>query len=120
MGPNADSWAAKLEWLPLRNLYLSGAVTKTRQGDNIYDSGGQLIKNVGGDPLVPHRGTDPDTKIFLDGARGDQVRFRFVARYEPVNQLWLTAAYDYDRADDLYLATRAVDHTVYVHLRWEF
>jgi hypothetical protein len=120
IGPNADSWAAKIEWLPLRNLYLSGTVVKTREGENIYDSGGQLIKNAGGDPLVAHRGTDPETKVFLDGARTDTYRARFVAHYEPINQLWVTAAYDYDRTDNLFISTKGVNHTMYLHLRWEF
>jgi hypothetical protein len=120
IGPNADSWAVKLEWLPLRNLYLSGTVVKTREGNNIYDSGGQLIKNVGGDPLVAHRGTDPETKIFLDGARTDAYHGRFLARFEPVNQLWLTATYDYDRAEDVSPSSTSTNNTFYFHVQWEF
>lgn len=119
IGPNADAWTLRLDWFALRNLYLSGTVVKTREGNNLYDPGGQLVKNVGGDPLVPHRSTDPETKIFLDGARTDRYRAQFFARYEPINQMWVEATYLYDRAKDYTLSTVDENHTVIFHLRWE-
>ena len=120
IGPNADSWTLRLDWFPLRNLYVSGTVIKVREGNNIYDQDGQLVKNVGGDPLVPHRGTDPETKVFLDGLREDSYRGRFVARFEPINQLWLQASYEYDQSQDLDFGTKAKNQTYYFHVQWEF
>jgi hypothetical protein len=89
IGPNADSWFLRVDWLPRRNLSLSGRVLLVRKGENVYDAGGQLVRNVGGDENVPHRSTDPDTKSFLDGALVKRQRFEVVAIYELVNQCWL-------------------------------
>jgi hypothetical protein len=89
IGPNADSWFFRVDWLPRRNLSLSGRVLLGRKGENVYDAGGVLLRNVGGDEYVPHRVTDPETKSFLDGVLVKRQRFEVVAVYELVNQCWL-------------------------------
>lgn len=89
IGPNADAWFFRVDWLPRRNLTLSTRVLLGRKGKDVYDSAGQLVRNVGGDENVPHRSTDPDTKSFLDGTLVKKQRFEALAIWEPVNQIWL-------------------------------
>ncbi len=89
IGPNADSWFFRIDWLPRRNLTLSARVLLGRKGMDVYDSAGRLIRNVGGDENVPHRSSDPDTKSFLDGTLQKRQRFEALAICELVNQIWL-------------------------------
>jgi hypothetical protein len=89
IGPNADSWFFRVDWLPRRNLSLSGRVLLGRKGNNLYNSGGLLLRNVGGDENVPHRLSDPDTKSFLDGTLQKRDRMELIVIYEPVNQCWI-------------------------------
>ncbi len=89
IGPNADSWFFRMDWLPRRNLSLSARVLLGRKGNNVYDASGRLVRNVGGDENVPHRSTDPDTKSFLDGILQKRQRFEALAAWEAVNQIWL-------------------------------
>jgi hypothetical protein len=67
--PNSDKYALNINWwwggrypLKLRAFYL-------RHGRNIYDDEGNLIKNVGGDPLQTHSPEAPDFVKLLDGEK---------------------------------------------------
>lgn len=119
IGPNADSWFFRLDWLPLRNLYLSARVFMSRKGNNIYDPSGNLVKNVGGDVFAPHRDTDPETKIFLDGLRENGKRYQFFATYELINQIWLDARFEHETLEDAGLP-QSKNTTFGVRLRTEF
>jgi hypothetical protein len=119
IGPNADSWFFRLDWLPLRNLYLSARVFMSRKGKNVYDSSGNLIRNVGGDVFAPHRDTDSETKIFLDGQRENGRRYQFLATYELINQVWLDARVEHETIDDAGLP-QIKNTTFGVRLRTEF
>ena len=89
IGPNADSWFFRLDWLARRNLTIIGRVLLGRKGMNVYDQAGRLLRNVGGDENVPHRVSDPETKRFLDGTLEKRQRFEVTLMYEPVNQCWI-------------------------------
>lgn len=119
IGPNAESWFLRLDWIPLRNLFLSGRVFIERKGLNVYDSGGNLIKNVGGDEFVPHRTTDSNTRIFLDGQRRDYRRLQLLATYEFVNQIWLDGRIEHEMLEDGGFPANK-NTTVDLRLRLEF
>jgi hypothetical protein len=93
IGPNADSWFFRLDWLARRNLYVSGRVLMGRQGKNVYDAAGNLLRNVGGDEMVAHRTTDSETKVFLDGELQKRSRAEVLIVYEFINQCWLDARF---------------------------
>jgi hypothetical protein len=121
IGPNADSWFFRLDYLPQRNLFLSLRVLTSRKGNNIVDNAGRVLKNVGGDVLLGHFPTDTSTaKNFLDGIRTNSRRIDLIGTYEIVNQLWLDAWYLYESAETPALGTSDVNHTFGVRLRTEF
>ena len=60
------------------------------------DANGQLIKNVGGDFLQPHRQIDPIDRTFLDGILVKTRKVDFITTYEIRNQIWLDAWYEYE------------------------
>lgn len=97
IGPNADSWFVRLDYTPLRNLWLSLRVRTVRSGENVVDASGILIQNVGGDFLQPHRDSDPDTKKFLDGVLHTGREIEFMAAFELVNQIWLETMLQHER-----------------------
>jgi hypothetical protein len=96
IGPNADSWFFRVDILPARNLSMSFSVSMERQGENVFDSTGTLVRNVGGDILQPHRDSDPATKVFLDGTLMNTRRAQILATYECVNQTWLDFYYEFE------------------------
>jgi hypothetical protein len=119
IGPNADSWAIRLDWLPSRNLFLSARVFIERKGMNVYDASGTLTQNVGSDEFVPHRTTDGETTVFLDGTRRDYRRIQLFATYEIVNQIWLDGQVQHEQLEDSGLPANN-NTTVDLRLRIEF
>ena len=119
IGPNADSWFFRADYLPMRNLFLSVRVLLQRNGKNVVDSAGRLIKNVGGDFLQGHRPSDPLDKVFLDGILVKTRRVDLIATYEIVNQLWLDAWYLYESANNTSLGIVDINHTFGARIRME-
>ena len=119
IGPNADSWFFRLDYLPLRNLFVSLGVLIGRKGQNTYDSQGYLVENVGADPLVPHRSTDPEMKSFLDGILDKSSRVEFTARFEIVNQIWIEGIYRYEAVHHTTAGGEEQNSTVILHLKTE-
>ena len=119
IGPNADSWFFRWDWLPLRNLFLSARVSLDRKGQNVYDSTGTLSRNVGGDFLVPHRPTDPDIVHFLDGVLVKSQNIQFLVTYEFINQMWLDALFQFDELNNTVTGVRTMNRTVVVRVRTE-
>ena len=117
IGPNADSWYFRWDYLPARNLFLSGRVTFERKGENVYDSTGSFVRNVGGDFMIPHRETDPDTKRFLDGTRAETTRIQLVVTYEFINQMWLDGMFEYERSERAASPVRDENRTFVFRLR---
>lgn len=119
IGPNADSWFFRWDWLPTRNLFISARVSLDRKGQNVYDSTGALVRNVGGDFLVPHRPTDPDIVHFLDGVLVRSENIQFLITYEFINQMWLDAVFRYDAQNNTVTGTRSENKTFIVRVRTE-
>lgn len=65
--PNSESFSALINWWWGGRYPLKLNATYTRHGRNVFDENGNLIKNVGGDPLQTRRPEDPLSVIFLDG-----------------------------------------------------
>jgi len=120
IGSNSDSWLIRTDYLPARNLSFSLRVLLERHGANILDSNGTLIKNVGGDILQPHRGSDGETKKFLDGILFKTNKLQFVGTYQFINQMWLDALYEFDAIENITLGGREENHTFVLRMRLEF
>lgn len=69
MLPNSDKFAFNLNWWWGGRYPLKLKLYYMRHGDNIYDEEGNLIKNVGGDPLQTHSPEVPDFVKLLDGEK---------------------------------------------------
>ena len=65
--PNSDRITALLNFWWGQRYPLQIKYSHTRHGKNIYDTEGNLIKNVGGDALISNRYTDSYYVAFLDG-----------------------------------------------------
>ena len=120
IGPNADAWFFRTMYLPLRNLQVSLSVTLIRKGENIVDSTGHLIKNVGGDFLQPHRPSDPTERTFLDGMLIKTRKIDFITTWEIRNQIWLDAWYEYESIHNTYADSRNTNNTFGARIRLEF
>lgn len=121
IGPNADAWFFRVAYFPLRNLKLSLDVRFVRKGDNIVDPAtGQLIKNVGGDFLQPHRPSDPEERTFLDGMLVKTRTARFLTTYEVRNQIWLDGWVDYESIRNVYFDSRSTNTAFGARIRLEF
>ena len=120
IGPNADSWFLRADYRAGRNLWFSADVTLQRMGENVVDSTGVLLRNVGGDEFQPHRDTDPLTKEFLDGIRVDRRRIRLAATWEVVNQIWLEAWYIHHEEKNLEAGSTVQESVYALHAKLEF
>jgi hypothetical protein len=120
IGPNADSWFFRADYLPLHNLSFSARASFDRKGENTYDANGQVVKNVGSSELLPHRGVDPETKIFLDGALFKTRTLDFRVSWEIVNQLWLEGRLLNESVKQADTGFSNANNTLLFHLRTEF
>jgi hypothetical protein len=120
IGPNADSWFFRVDYLPLHNLSFSARASLDRKGENVYGSDGQVVKNVGSSELLPHRGNDPETKIFLDGALFKTRTLDFRVSWEIVNQIWLEGRYLNESVKCTDIGYKDENNTLLFHLRTEF
>ena len=67
MPPNSDKFTFLLNWWFGCRYPLELKVSYFQHGQNIYDEEGNLIKNVGGDPLITQTPGDDNFYTFLDG-----------------------------------------------------
>lgn len=73
--PNSDAVTAQLQYWYGGRYPLFLNCFYSRHGENVYDESGNLIKNVGGDPMLTRRSpdfetgrpADPENVTFLDG-----------------------------------------------------
>lgn len=94
VGPNGDAWQFGLTVVPRWNLSIKGSVLLGRHGLNhVNPWTGELDQNVGADPLIPHRNSDPEQKVFLAGILQKTVRADLQVVWEPLNGLWLEGLY---------------------------
>jgi hypothetical protein len=92
----------------------------TRAGENLLDSTGRLIRNVGGDVFQPHRdNVDPETIVFLDGTRTDNLEIAMRATWECINQIWVDAFYAYQNAKYVTAGTTSTNSLARLRVRME-
>ena len=120
IGPNADSWYFRVDCQPTRKLRTSVDVEIVREGNNIYDASGNLVKNVGGDYLVPHRTIDSEQKEFLGGDFVKTYISKISLAYEMVNEVFVDFHYEYRQRNDSELRTLTTDHDIGIALRVDF
>lgn len=99
IGPNSDEILARATYNLTDRIRLNAEYRHTRSGKNIYDSNGNLVKNVGGNVFQPYRYNVDDTHpAFLDGIRYDYDFITAGIRYEPWRKIFLDFNYTYDGA----------------------
>lgn len=118
--PNGDGWTIRVDHTPLRNLRLSARVLLMRHGMNETDASGTVVRNVGGDVEFPHRDTDSRYKKFLDGVLRKRQEFELRAVWEALNQLWVTAAYQVEKAETPATGDREQNMLLWLHMALEF
>jgi hypothetical protein len=89
VGPNGDTWQFGATITPRWNLSIAVNVLLGRHGKNIVDLDGNVFRNVGGDILMPHRGTDAERKTFLDGDLEKTTRVEVAVAWEFFAQMYL-------------------------------
>jgi hypothetical protein len=85
IGPNADQIFTRLQYNLSDRISFNLELQKIRKGENVYNSKGELVRNVGGsvyDSFVGDR--DDDQAYFLDGVRVNDYNVRFNFIYEPL------------------------------------
>jgi len=102
IGPNSDEIFTRFAYNI--NMWVGASLEyrHQRSGENIYDDGGNLVKNVGGDIFVSHEeGRENDTAIFLDGIRVDTDVFQAGIRIEPFRDFVFDIIYNYSIQNNL-------------------
>ena len=97
IGPNADQLFTRLQYNLSERITFNLELQKIRKGENVYNSKGELIKNVGGsvyDSFVWER--DDDQAYFLDGVRINDYNVRFNFVYEPLLNYTFDVNYVYN------------------------
>lgn len=97
IGPNADQLFTRLQYNLSERITFSLELQKIRKGENVYNSKGELVKNVGGsvyDSFVGER--DDDQAYFLDGVRINDYNVRFHFVYEPLLNYTFDVNYVYN------------------------
>lgn len=120
MGPNAEGWFFKLDHYLTHRLFASFRYELQHNGQNIYDSSGRIIRNVGGNVFEPHRTTDSNQKEFLGGDYLRTQRFRGLITYEILREIYLDGWYQYQRTTNVGLNTDTHNHDFGVDLRVDF
>jgi hypothetical protein len=95
VGPNGDTWQFGATVTPRWNLSIAANVLLGRHGNNINGFDGMLLRNVGGDILMPHRGQDAERKTFLDGDLEETTRVELAFSWEFFGQMSLEGLYRY-------------------------
>lgn len=90
LNPNSEQYSVLVNYWWGHKYPISAKLSFTRQGQNIYDANGKLIKNVGSDPFITRRNADPangidgdsETVTFLDGNLVKTFSFEITCGYE--------------------------------------
>jgi hypothetical protein len=98
IGPNAESWFFKLKHDLTSKLSFSTSLEVIRSGENVYDSTGQLVQNVGGDFLQPFRNGDDIYNDFLGGYKHQNISLGFYCTYEIMNEIFFDFRYEWSRS----------------------
>ncbi len=93
--PNSDAWMAHIRYWWTERYPLEMKISYIRHGENIYDENGELLRNVGGDPLQTRRVEDSETVEFLDGNLVKQLAFDLSIGYEATRAINFKVEYSY-------------------------
>ena len=102
IGPNADQLFVKMNYNFSSRVSANLELQKIRKGENVYNSEGELVRNVGGsvyDSFVA--GTDSDVAYFLDGVRVNDYSVRLNVVYEPLLNYTFDFNYIYNISKNL-------------------
>ena len=102
IGPNADQLFTRLQYNLSERISFNLELQKIRKGENVYNSEGELVRNVGGsvyDSFVGDR--DDDQAYFLDGVRVNEYNVRFNFMYEPLLNYTFDLNYVYNISRNL-------------------
>jgi hypothetical protein len=80
--PNSEKFSVLFNLWIRENIFGSINYSYSLHGDNVYNSNGILIKNVGGDPFQPSRVGDSPTASLLDGIRSYASKLNISLNYE--------------------------------------
>lgn len=108
MGPNSDQIYINAAYNFSNRIRLELNYQMLRRGENIYDSAGNLVKNVGGDMFVPYDldlWKINDRAVFLEGERFNDHKFGVWLRIEPVREIYFDFAYQYQITKNIEQAT---------------
>ncbi len=102
IGPNSDDLLTRLtynfnDWIRATFDYQF-----IRNGENVYDEEGNLVKNVGGDIYISHPSKPEDPNAyFLDGIRFNHNVLRLLLRIEPARDFIFDVVYEFDNEKNL-------------------
>ncbi len=101
--PNSDQWNMMLQYWWGQRYPVKLNMSYTRHGANIYDDAGNLVRNVGGDPLLSiTKESDPSgTVVFLDGNLIKTFAVELSAGIEIIRGFNLQLAYSYQHANGI-------------------
>ena len=119
IGPNSDEIFAKLAYNFNADLRASIEYRRVRTGQNVVDSEGNLVKNVGSDPFQPYRDNiDSKKALFLDGVRYNYNIIGVNVRWEPVRDVIFELLYQYNGENNITLDK--ISDNSYVELIFSF
>lgn len=102
IGPNSDQIFSKIAYNLSDRVTFNLEYQFIRKGENIYNSEGELVTNVGGNVYDPFRaGVDSNESYFLDGVRVNDQLVRFNVSYEPVKRYVFDFNFEYDITENL-------------------
>ncbi len=111
IGPNADEILVRLAYNLNEFTRLSLDYRHIREGENVYDVNGNLIKNVGGDIYIPNDPNPVDKNAyFLDGIRINYDILKTGIRIEPVRDFIFELYYHYSLNSNLTTKTTNVQN----------
>lgn len=101
LNPNSEQYSLLINYWWGQKFPVSAKLSFTRQGQNVYDANGKLIKNVGSDPFIARRNADPakgiegdsETVTFLDGNLVKTLSLEIAAGYELFRNLNIFLSY---------------------------
>lgn len=102
IGPNADELFFRIIYNLNEKVRINGDFSFIRKGKNIFDSNGNLVRNVGGDVFLSHPDFMPNkTALFLDGDRWNYTFYSFGLLYEPFNEIIFEVNFNFEIAKQL-------------------
>ncbi len=94
INPNSDRISVGLDYWYGSRYPINIEYSFTRHGRNILDNNGNIVKNVGGDPMFTKRYEDSETVDFLDGSLEEISNLKISYTYEFIRGFTLNILYN--------------------------